>query len=127
MITDTGKSIIGKYLLGQAPAYATHISLGCGAKPNTTGSFSEKETMDFEMIRVPISSRGFVNESGVTKISLSAEMPVENRYEISEVGIWSAGSNSAAVNSDSRALFTFDVDEGTVKLPKLIGCCTPFI
>ena len=129
MITNGGKEIIAKFLLGQAPAYATHISLGCGAKPNTTGSFSEKETMDFEMIRVPISSRGFVNESGVTKISLSAEMPVENRYEISEVGIWSAGSNSAAVNSDSRALFTFDVDEGwqlhKTETPGLTGPIPP--
>lgn len=33
MITDVGKEIISKYLLGQTPAYATHISIGCGAVP----------------------------------------------------------------------------------------------
>lgn len=98
-------------MLGQAPSYATHISLGCGAKPNSTGDFSAKQTMDFEMVRVPISSRGFVTDNGVSKIAVSAEMPTEYRYEITEVALWSAGSNSAATNSDSRVLFTFDENE----------------
>lgn len=112
MITNNGKEIIAKFLLGQAPAYATHIALGCGAKPNSTGDFSAKEVMDFEMIRVPISSRGFVNEDGITKLALSAEMPTESRYEISEVALWSAASNSAVTSSDSRILFSFDSSEG---------------
>ena len=111
MITNSGKEIIAKYMLGQAPSYATHISLGCGSKPNSTGDFSAKQTMDFEMVRVPISSRGFVDENGVSKIAVSAEMPTEYRYEITEVALWSAGSNSAATNSDSRVLFTFDENE----------------
>ena len=33
MITDNGKELISKYLIGQAPAYASHIAIGCGAKP----------------------------------------------------------------------------------------------
>jgi len=33
MITNTGKTIIGKYLLGQAPAFASYIAVGCGPKP----------------------------------------------------------------------------------------------
>lgn len=113
MITNGGKEIVAKYLLGQAPSYATHIGLGCGAKPNATGDYSTKETMDFEMIRVPISSRGFVNEGGVSKIAFAAEMPTEYRYEITEVSLWSAGSNALAANSsDSRVMFTFDESEG---------------
>jgi hypothetical protein len=186
MITDDGKEIIAKYLLGQIPAYATHISLGCGSKPNsgsqvldvdvanivdneaiiTTATdhslrvgqdvrvsdvgasfngiyeisatptsdtftynretantsaspvagkvslnFSEKPDMDFEMVRIPISSKGFVNEEGVSKLALSAEMPTEDRYEITEVGLWSAGSNANAGNSDSRILFSFSETE----------------
>ena len=111
MITNGGKEIIAKYMLGQAPAYATHIGLGCGATPNSSGDYSAKEVMDFEMIRIPISSRGFVNENGVSKIALAAEMPTEFRYEITEVALWSAGSNTAVTSSDSRILFTFDQDE----------------
>ena len=40
MITNVGKSIITKYLLGQSPAYASHIAIGCGTKPLTAISFS---------------------------------------------------------------------------------------
>jgi hypothetical protein len=66
MITNIGKTIIAKYLLGQAPAYASYIAVGCGATPlasgDTIGDYSTKTNLDFEMFRVPISSRGFINE-----------------------------------------------------------------
>lgn len=192
MITNTGKDIIAKYLLGQAPAYASHLAIGCGTKPlNTTDSlapyqaeFAQKQSMDFEMFRIPIISRGYVTEldtntltvsgatgngtlitytvttahgfapgdvvdiagtnisgynisnavvysvptsvtftvksvatgvwaSGgtvtgrVTKLTLTAELPTEQRYEISEVGIYSSRSNPSATNKDSRMLYTF--------------------
>ena len=115
MITNTGKSIIGKYLLGQAPAYASYLAVGCGPTPLATGDplgdFSTKENLDFEMFRVPISSRGFVNESGVSKIVLTAELPTEERYEITEVGIYSAGSNPSAGAYDSKTVFAFTTGE----------------
>ena len=115
MITDTGKSIIGKYLLGQAPAYASYIAIGCGPTPLDTadvqGDFSAKTNLDFEMFRVPISSRGFVKENGIDKIVLTAELPTEERYEISEVGIYSAGSNPSAGAYDSKTVFAFTAGE----------------
>ncbi len=114
MITNQGKDIIAKYLLGEAPAYASHISIGCGAKPldandayPSASVLSEKEVMDFEMMRVPIVSRGFVDDNGVTKIALTAELPKENRYDITEIGLWSAGANNLATNSDSHIIFSF--------------------
>ena len=115
MITNTGKSIIGKYLLGQAPAYASYLAVGCGPLPLTTGDtpadFSSKQNLDFEMFRVPISSRGFVNEDGISKIVLTAELPTEERYEITEVGIYSAGSNPSAGAYDSKTVFAFTSGE----------------
>ena len=115
MITNTGKSIIAKYLLGQAPAYASYIAIGCGATPLDTadeiGDYSTKTNLDFEMFRVPISSRGFVNEDGVDKIVLTAELPTEERYEISEIGIYSAGSNPSAGAYDSKTVFAFTQTE----------------
>jgi len=33
LITNTGRTILAKYLIGQAPAYASHIALGVGATP----------------------------------------------------------------------------------------------
>lgn len=182
MITNTGKNIIAKYLINTAPAYASYIALGCGAKPRNninsisgassaaglvtvsstsglwvgakvvktagTGTLSaledtvvtavnssttftispvptvalsgatlsiqadpRKETLDFEMFRVPITSRGYVNDGGINKVVLTAQLPTEERYEITEVGIYSAGSNSAAGQYDSKVLFTFSADE----------------
>ena len=111
MITNTGKTIIGKYLLGQAPAFASYIAVGCGKQPFETeeslGDYSDKESLDFEMFRVPISSRGYVQENGMNKIVLTAELPTEERYEITEVGLYSAGSNPSAGTYDSKTIFAF--------------------
>lgn len=196
MITNDGKDLISKYLLGQVPTYATHISIGCGATPlgvndAMPNDIYGKQQMEFEMTRVPISSKGFVDNSvtylinqkyvvsnlvslttsvyndiiagetviisGVdeeldgqyrvnsvildgsnnkvgftyyrtttltinpavavspvgscivsrTKLSLTAELPTENRYEISEIGVWSAGNNNLVTQYDSRMIFNF--------------------
>ena len=111
MITNKGKSILGKYLLGQTPAYASYIAIGCGAKPLDTtdalGDYSAKTNLDFEMLRVPISSRGFVSEGGTEKIVFTAELPAEERYEITEVGVFSAKSNPSAGAYDSKTVFSF--------------------
>lgn len=116
MITNTGKNIIAKYLLGQAPAYASYIAVGCGTKPlfidDEFGDYSNKTALNFEMFRVPISSRGYVTEDGVSKIVLTAELPTEERYEITEVGLFSAGTNPAAGAYDSKPLYTFTETEG---------------
>jgi hypothetical protein len=115
VITDKGKTIIGKYMLGQAPAYASYIAVGCGPTPldieDTPGNFSNQQSLDFEMFRVPISSRGFVNENNINKIVLTAELPTEERYEITEVGIFSAGSNPSAGAYDSKNIFAFTSTE----------------
>jgi hypothetical protein len=115
MITNTGKEIIGKYMLGQAPAYASYIALGCGAQPLATadpyGNYATKENLDFEMFRVPISSRGFVNDGGTEKLVLTAELPTEERYEITEIGLYSAGSNPSAGAYDSKTVFAFTQGE----------------
>lgn len=115
MITNTGKFIIAKYLLGQTPAYASYMAVGCGKKPMATsdlaGDYLDQENLDFEMFRVPISSRGYVVENGESKLVLTAELPTEERYEISEVGIYSAGSNTSAGSNDSRSILAFTQSE----------------
>lgn len=115
MITNTGKGIITKYLIGQAPAYASYIAVGCGANAldpsDAFGDYSDQTALDFEMFRVPIVSRGFVTENGQDKIVLTAELPTEERYEITEVGVYSAGSNPAVGAYDSRTLYAFTENE----------------
>jgi len=111
MITNIGKNLLAKYLVGQTQSYASHIAVGCGAPPlasdGTFGDYSLKDSLDFEMFRVPIISRGFVNEDGIDKVVLTAELPTEERYEITEIGIFSAASNPVAASFDSRNVYSF--------------------
>ena len=111
MITNIGKNLLAKYLVGQTQSYASHIAVGCGPAPVASdGAFADyslKKSLDFEMFRVPIISRGFVNENGIDKVVLTAELPTEERYEITEVGIFSAASNPVAGSFDSRNIFSF--------------------
>ena len=116
MITNTGKNLLAKYLIGQAPSYASHIAIGCGATPKaidyelTSGEYGDvlaKENLDFEMFRVPITSRGYVTEDGKSKIVLTAELPTIERYEITEIGIFSSGSNPSAGAYDSKPVYSF--------------------
>lgn len=115
MITNKGKSIIGKFLLDQAPAYASYIAIGCGAEPMQTEdpspSYATKQNLDFEMFRVPISSKGFVNENGIDKVVLTAELPSSERYEISEVGVYSGAANPSAGAYDSKTIIAFSSTE----------------
>jgi hypothetical protein len=192
MITNTGKEIMVKYLLGQAPDYASYIALGCGSKPlnqltfnvinkeivvassvysailttsiahnfivndyitvadvdtrfngvfqiteitpttvkyvvsqkstvtstavspngTISHNYSTKEALDFEMFRVPIISRGYVEEDGVSKLVLTANIPSSDRYEITEIGVFSAEANPSARLSDSQTVFAFIGEEG---------------
>jgi len=116
MITNVGKNILAKYLVGQTTSYASHIAIGCGTKPVASDySFSpsellaikNKESLEFEMIRMPIISRGFVDEDGLSKVVLTAELPTQERYEITEVGIFSAASNPVAGAFDSKIVYSF--------------------
>jgi hypothetical protein len=71
----------------------------------------DKVALDFEMFRVPISSKGYITEDGVDKMLFAAELPSEERYEITEVGLYSAESNTQAGNYDSKILFSFSDQE----------------
>lgn len=117
MITEKGKEIVAKYLLGTAPAYASYMAFGCGPQPlgsadsHSFNTYSEKESLDFEMFRAPISSKGYVYEDGVNKLVFTAELPGQERYEITEIGIYSAGSNPSAAGFDSRNIVLFSQEE----------------
>jgi hypothetical protein len=87
------------------------ISLGLETDP-------EKKVLDFEMFRVPISSRGYVNDNGINKIVLTAQLPTEERYEITEVGVYSSGSNTIAGRYDSKVITAFSNNENWQRVVK---------
>ena len=123
MITNSGKKIIGKFLLGQTAEYAGYIAAGCGTTasfPGQTLSASKvnemkaKTSLDFEMFRVPITAKGFIKEDGVEKLVFKAEMPTEQRYQITEIALFPAGSNTLAGAYGSKTLATFTPTESWV-------------
>jgi len=114
-ITTDGKQIIAKYLLGQAPSFASHIAAGVGARPVNTGEeptiSQSKQSLDFEAFRVPIIAKGFIKEDNIEKIVFKAEMPTSQRYLISEVGLYPSANNAVAGKYDSKLLVTFTPTE----------------
>jgi hypothetical protein len=116
MITNTGKNIIAKYLIGQTPAYASYIAIGCGALPldpeDNFGTYQDQASLEFETYRMPIISRGYINEdSSSSQLVVTAELPSEDRYEITEVGLYPAASDSIAGAAASKLLFKFTTTE----------------
>ena len=116
MITNSGRNILSKYLVGQAQAYASYIAIGIGPKPLAVGEpfpdFSQQKSLDFEVLRMPISSRGYVyDELGNPQIVFAAEIPTDQRYQISEVGIYPGRSNPVAGGFDSKVIYTFSESE----------------
>ena len=117
MITNNGKDIIAKFLVGQVPSYAAYLAFGCGPKPLasdeviTAGLYANKTSLDFETFRAPIISRGYVTDiiadEAVSSIILTAELPTEQRYGITEVGVYSAKNNPVATSNDSQLLYNF--------------------
>jgi hypothetical protein len=69
-------------------------------------------TFTYSLIASNVTPAIFVDPAGTaivsrTKMSLTAELPTDNRYEITEIGIWSAGNNSVAAQYDSKMIFNF--------------------
>lgn len=115
MITNKGREVIGKFLLGQAPEFASYLALGCGAKPIQTGASasynSNQNSLEFESFRVPVIARGFINEQNLEEIVLKAELPTTQRYLISEMAVYPAQTNSLAGLAESKSISGFVPEE----------------
>jgi hypothetical protein len=110
MITDKGIELLGRYIVGQIPAFASHIAIGCGEQTLLTAEelddYSSRNSLTFEMARVPVTSRTIVND-GTTYAIFTAELPSLNRYGITEIGIYPAEENNVAGSTPSQILFSF--------------------
>lgn len=75
-------------------------------------NYVNKTTLDYEMFRVPIVSRAFSVEDGINKVVLTAELPTQDSYLMTEAAVFSSGTNPIASSSDSRSLYSFSENEG---------------
>ena len=79
--------------------------------------YSDMKELDFEVIRVPITESGveYVKSTGnnkyFTDIVLTATVPSFDRYKFTEIGVYSAQSNSASSTKPSQLLFRFSPEE----------------
>lgn len=61
MITNDGKSIIGKYLINQAPSYAGYLAVGCGSDPdNYQSAVPTTWSISGSTVTVTLSGHNFV-------------------------------------------------------------------
>lgn len=115
MITNKGIELMSKYLVGQVPAFVSHIAIGCGATPlipiASHGDYSDRTSMLFEMDRLPVVSRSIINVDGVNQMVFSAQLPQTGRYGITEIGIYPAEKSNASGSVDSRMLYSFTPTE----------------
>lgn len=115
MITTNGKNIVAKYLLNQAPEFASHIAIGVGGRALSTSSSvtfaTDADSLEFEVARVPVLSKGLLKENGQEKIVFKAELPIEQRYQITEIGLYPANNNAIAKDYDSKVITSFNNTE----------------
>lgn len=118
MITNSGKNLIAKYLLNQAPEFASHIAVGIGGNAQlssaSTTFLADSESLNFEVARVPVLSKGLIKEGDVEKIVFKAQLPTDQRFEITEIGLYPAESNVLAERYNSKILSTFTNSESWI-------------
>lgn len=116
-------SIAGEYMITvTGPDTFTFFS-NLGDTPETTVSgtatqivgdiYSDSPSMLFETRRLPILSRGYVNDNP-TRLVFTAELPSDTRQVITEASLWTAQDDPNVLGSPSRMLFTMDPVEGWI-------------
>lgn len=101
------------FIIAEAGTGTTSAGTLATIKPvvqaNSTISLNHttKRKLNFEMTRIPVTSRGLTVEDGVDMLVFGAELPTQDRFGITEIGLFSAGTNNIVTGSDSRTMHTF--------------------
>ena len=74
--------------------------------------YLDKTRLDFEALRIPVSGSSVVYEGGQTKVVLTGSLPSTQRFEFSEIGIFSAEKNALLTTEPSKMIYTFSASEG---------------
>ena len=126
MITNSGVNLLSKYIAGQLPSFASHIAIGCGPNPISSDynwttdlngyktAFKIKTSMDFEMLRVPITSRAVRIVDGESYVIFTGELPSADRYAFTEIGIYPAAKSNIFGSADSFILNSFSNAESWI-------------
>lgn len=107
--TDTG---LAKYNSGVVAADWSTLPYEASGVRYEDQTIKNKTKMDFEAFRIPVSGASVLYEGGQTKVVLTGTLPSAQRYEFSEIGVFSAESNSLLSTEPPRMIYTFSDAEG---------------
>lgn len=109
VITSDGKDMIAKYLASLVGSYAGAIVLGIGNTP----AVNTDKRMDYEISRVPITSRNVSSQGGsLYQVSFKGQLPPIVAGVIKESGILSQVFNNYSGVFGDRLLCRFVSSEG---------------
>jgi hypothetical protein len=112
MITNFGKNLISKYLLGQIDSYANYIAIGTGGITTTPPAVTQ-QSLNFEAARYPVISKGVsVDSSNNRQLVFTAQIDSLDRFDITEIGLYPGAYDSLLSGSvGSKTLLDFSINE----------------
>jgi hypothetical protein len=117
-ITESGRSIIVKSLLGIIPNFVDSIAYGIGASANSFNSTSTliiDKSLEFEVGRTKVIGGSLESASTSNQLIFSGEIIDPYQYEIREVAIYPSNNINSAVSLDGNVIFNFDLIDDFVK------------
>lgn len=131
MITNKGVELMGKYIAGQLPIFASHLAIGCGPTTLTSrtefGNYENKDSLDLEMTRLPITSRtvetvktNIVSITNVSSDGTSITYTADNSYYVGQK-ITISGVTPEVYNLVDVEVESADVDFFTVSSSNLVS------
>lgn len=110
-LTQNGKTLAIKTLLGINQTFVNSIGLGIDSASNSLNSSSTIITnniLGFEIGRIPVITSSFEVQNGQEALVFSGEITDSNQYNIYEIGIFSAQNNNSAINLTGELILSFD-------------------
>ena len=123
-MTETGRSVVVKSLLGIIPNFVDSIAYGIGASANSFNSASTlivDKSLEFEVGRTKVISGSLESASTSNQLIFSGEIIDPYQYEIREVAIYPSNNINSTVSLDGSIILNFDLIDDFVKYGTTTG------
>ena len=123
-MTETGRSVVVKSLLGIIPNFVDSIAYGIGASANSFNSASTlivDKSLEFEIGRTKVIGGSLESASTSNQLIFSGEIIDPYQYEIREVAIYPSNNINSTVSLDGSVIFNFDLIDDFVKYGTTTG------
>lgn len=117
-LTELGRSLIIKNMIGLLPNLVDSISYGISSSPNVLNSASTSildKSLGFELGRTKVIAGSFEVASANNRLVFQGEIIDPYQYEIREVAIFPPGNVNSTISLDGSLLFDFDLIDDFIK------------